>query len=313
VILAEINLTVMQSYRMRQIPKGPALEKQARLSVNLWKNISRKRSIAHSRRELTLDELGRVCEAAHGEMRFMIALGIYCGMRLGDAACLEWSDVDIIKGMISYIPMKTERSQKRVTLPIHQTLHAMLSEVPSIQRSGYVIPELAERYLNINGALSRDVAKLFNSVGIKTTITPGKDTKKGRRRSSKKSITGGTSRAIAECGFHSLRHTFVSLCAAGGVPQSVVQALVGHGSPAMTRHYTHIGLETAQKAVAVLPDLGHAQPAGDLPIATGANLDAVKAMLEGLTLVELKALSQKTLAMIKVKRALPAAVKATET
>ena len=77
----------------------------------------------------------------------------------------------------------------------------------------------------------------------------------------------------------------------------------------MTRHYTHIGLETAQNAVAVLPDLGHAQPAGDLPIATGANLEAVTAMLDGLTLVELKALSQKTNELIKAKRALPAAAK----
>ena len=93
------------------------------------------------------------------------------------------------------------------------------------------------------------------------------------------------------------------------MPQSVVQALVGHGSPAMTRHYTHIGLDTAQNAVAVLPDLGHVQPAGELPVATGANLKKVTAMLEGLTLAELEAVSQKTQELIKVKRALPAAAK----
>ena len=33
---------------------------------------------------------------------------------------------------------------------------------------------------------------------------------------------------------------------------SVVQAIVGHGSPEMTNHYTHIGEETAIKAAEVI-------------------------------------------------------------
>ncbi len=43
--------------------------------------------------------------------------------------------------------------------------------------------------------------------------------------------------------FHSLRHTAVSLLKDGGVPDAVVQALVGHESAAMSHRYTHVGRE----------------------------------------------------------------------
>jgi integrase len=59
-------------------------------------------------------------------------------------------------------------------------------------------------------------------------------------------------------GFHSLRHSFVSLCAKAGAPQHVVQRLVGHGSPAMTEHYTHLDDRQKQAAVQALPDIGSA-------------------------------------------------------
>jgi len=69
---------------------------------------------------------------------------------------------------------------------------------------------------------------------------------------------------VVEVGFHSLRHTYVSLHAERGTPQSVVQAIVGHGSPAMTAHYTHIGEETARQVAGVItlnePDRQTAPP-----------------------------------------------------
>jgi hypothetical protein len=68
-------------------------------------------------------------------------------------------------------------------------------------------------------------------------------------------------RAVVEVGFHSLRHTFVSLCREANAPLAVVEAIVGHANPAMTRHYTHIGEAAAGAAVAALPDItGEAKP-----------------------------------------------------
>jgi integrase len=256
------------------------LEQSARITSNPWKQIARKRFTVHSRREMTVEELGRVCAAATGETRILIALGVYCGLRLGDAALLRWADVDMIKGIISLVPQKTaRRSQKRVTLPIHPALITMLAETEPPRRKGYVMPSVAERYQQYDAALSRDVAKLFESVGIVTSAA-----------------MEGTMRNRPECGYHSLRHTFVSLCAAGGVPQSVVQSLVGHGSPAMTMHYTHVGTEAAARAVALLPDLS--TPATATPPTTGA-AGAVLAMLGGLDKDGLQAVIQAAKSQLK--------------
>jgi integrase len=241
------------------------LDKSARITSNPWKQITRKRFAVHSRRELTIEELGRVCAAAQGETRTLIALGVYCGLRLGDAALVRWADVDMVKGVVSLVPQKTaRRSQKRVTLPMHPVLLEMLNG--ATKRTGYVMPGIADRYRQYTAALSGDILKLFESVGIET-----------------KSKVDGSDRMRPDCGFHSLRHTFVSLCAAGGVPQSVVQSLVGHGSPAMTQHYTHVGTEAARRAVALLPDVTDlSTPASSLTPTTTGTAGGLGAVLDGL-------------------------------
>jgi hypothetical protein len=72
--------------------------------------------------------------------------------------------------------------------------------------------------------------------------------------------TGGK-RAVIEVGFHSLRHTFVSLCRESNAPLAVVESIVGHSNPSMTRHYTHVGELAAGRAVAALPSItGEAVP-----------------------------------------------------
>ncbi len=265
------------------------LETAARLSANPWKRITRKRFAVHSRRELTLEELGRVCAAAQGEMRVLLALGIYAGLRLGDAALLRWADVDMVRGILSIVPMKTaRRSQKRVTLPLHPALLTLLSETAPAKRTGYVMPGIAERYRQYEAALSRDVARLFEAVGIVTSAE----------------MEGGM-RNRPECGYHSLRHTFVSLCAAGGVPQSVVQSLVGHGSPAMTAHYTHVGTETARAAVLTLPDVTGTDTAAKPENAVAGTLEGILTALEGLTDADLETLAAtvaKTIADRKAAR-----------
>ena len=85
-----------------------------------------------------------------------------------------------------------------------------------------------------------------------------------------------------EVGFHSLRHSFVSLCANAGVPLAAVQAIVGHSSPAMTRHYSHLGIEAARGAVAALPAV--TMEAEATPLATPADaLKTILALAEGMT------------------------------
>lgn len=57
---------------------------------------------------------------------------------------------------------------------------------------------------------------------------------------------------LAKCGWHKLRHSYVSSLVRGGVPLPQVQKLAGHARIEMTMRYTHVGDEDLQRAVAVL-------------------------------------------------------------
>jgi hypothetical protein len=47
----------------------------------------------------------------------------------------------------------------------------------------------------------------------------------------------------------------VSLLKDAGIPEAVVMEMVGHDSKQMSAHYTHVGAEALQKAVAALPEM----------------------------------------------------------
>ena len=119
-------------------------------------------------------------------------------------------------------------------------LASLLRERTEIANSPYVFPKERNDYLKDTGTISRRIQKFFTKCGIATT---------------KKPENGHRHRAIVEVGFHSLRHSFVSLCAANRVPQVAIMELVGHSSPAMTRLYSHSGDEQKVKAIAGLPSI----------------------------------------------------------
>lgn len=214
---------------------------KAKLTSNPWEDIQRKRLVTNSRRELTIEELRKVCQTALGELQTLFALGVYSGLRLGDCATLQWPEVDLIRGVIRRIPNKTSRrNPKPVLVPIHPILRDILATTPQDQRHGYVLPEIASLYNHRSDTVTDLVQKHFKACGI-TLYKPGTGTD-GKR-------------AVIEVGFHSLRHTFVSLCRESNAPLSVVESIVGHNSPAMTRHYTHVGELAAGRAVALLPSV----------------------------------------------------------
>ena len=237
----------------------------ARLTSNVWEGIKRKRAVAQSRRELTIDELRNVCAAASGELRILLAIGIYTGLRLGDAATLRWGEVDLARGTIRRIPMKTARRHgKTVVIPIHAVLGGMLAEIPAADRRDYVLPKTAASYLRDSSAPSKRIQAHFEECGI-ATAKPGTGEESAEKDSEGKPIPGTAKRAVVEVGFHSLRHSFVSLCRAANAPLSVVESIVGHSNPAMTRYYTHTGEAAALAAVSALPSIMAAEDTKALP------------------------------------------------
>jgi integrase len=239
------------------------LNKPGKLLTNPWSHITRKTSVMQSRRELTTEELRNICSSADGELRLLLALGIYTGMRLGDCATLRWSEVDLTRGLICRIPAKTaRRNPKPIKIPIHPVLRTILKVSAEGVTKEYVMPDTALLYRKSAPALAVRIQQHFQACGVRT-IQEGTGYEPIMNKSGKPLLnqsgyparrhTG--KRAVVEVGFHSLRHTFVSLCREAHAPMAVVEAIVGHANPAMTRHYTHIGEKAAIAAVHALPSV----------------------------------------------------------
>ena len=184
------------------------LHDDARLTENVWAKAQARTLIQHGRREFTVDELRKICTSATGELKLLFAVGLYCGLRLGDAATLRWNEVDLRRGQIRRIPNKTKRQGGKVVLiPIHPVLAEMLVSIPANERDVYVLPGCAKTYLSpARTRLVKSIQAHLRSCGVETT--------EAREIGS---------RPIVRAGFHSLRHSFVSLCRESGAPLSVVR------------------------------------------------------------------------------------------
>ena len=180
------------------------------------------------------------------QMKVLIALACWTGCRGEDAATMTWDDVDLARNIIRFAPKKTiRRTNHEVELPIHPTLRTYLEEAMGWRRNDngidFIMPDVAARFQYNPTGVRKDVQKIIRlATGLEVT---NDNTHKQRKY------------AASAYSLHSFRHTFVSFCANAGVPLAVVAEIVGHESPSMTKHYTHISKEAKQKAIDSLPKL----------------------------------------------------------
>lgn len=182
------------------------------------------------------------------EMKVLMMLCCWTGCRGQDGCLMRWSNVNLIKGTITYIPQKTARktNNRSVSLPLHPELAEALRTALSFRKRNrecedYIIPSVAQRYRKNPDGVQADVRKIIRcATGCDTTAEY-----KGLHRVHRAN----------RYSLHSFRHTFVSFCANAGVPLDVVASIVGHGSTAMTRHYAHISDAAKDKAIQALPIL----------------------------------------------------------
>jgi len=170
--------------------------------------------------------------------------GLYSGQRLGDIVSLTWDNIDIERNELR---LRTRKTGKRLTIPIASPLRAHIDSLPVTDELGSPIHPRAFAMMKRQGILgnvSNQFADLLAAAGLREKLIHRRT---GNGRSGR--------RASNDLSFHSLRHTAVSLLKDAGVPQAVVQELIGHDSKAMSALYTHVGQEALSKAVAALPEL----------------------------------------------------------
>jgi len=120
----------------------------------------------------------------------------------------------IQNGYIILTPAKTKRKKKDVQIYMHDDLIKILDchISASDPDNDYIFPDAVKRYG------TRDFQVEFGKILDTCKIKPD--------------ARGGA-------GFHSLRHSFVTINEELGTDRKVISGIVGHGSPLQTAHYSH--------------------------------------------------------------------------
>lgn len=209
------------------------LADSAKIVKNPFGKIDLAKNQPVNREAFTPKELKLIGEKAQGEWFYpLFIVGIYTGMREGDICTLKWKEIDFSTGFIERSMKKTGH---KIEVPILPPLKDFFQGVTNKQE--YCFPELAERYLNKRTTIGKTVSQFLKGIGIQT----------------QKKIDSRT-RAASIKDIHSLRHTFVYLAAKHGVPFAIVQDIVGHISPEMTKQYMrHAGRKDKKLAMQTIP------------------------------------------------------------
>lgn len=183
------------------------------LEVDPMANVRKQRRPKSRPKPLTDGEVERALGKARGEVRDWMLLALLAGLRVAEIASIRGEDVSAggiyvegKGGSVEVIPMRPE-------------LREMAQRYPS---SGYWFPGADRGHVRSN-AISRDVGKVFRSVGI------------------------------AEGSAHRLRHTYGTRLLRSGVHIRKVQRLMRHAALETTAGYTAVDEDELQAAIDMLP------------------------------------------------------------
>ena len=210
------------------------LSSRTKMRVNPWKGIQMKKDDSVSRAPLSDEEIKKLRQTAgekyNGELQLLVAVGENTGLRLGDCALLKWGNIYFDDG---FIRTKTIKTGAEVSIPLLKALRSELENHPKKDSSptAYIMPQMAEIYINKESSLSSMMSELFSKANIRETVKVNNHSKKRSCKS-----------------FHSLRTTFVTKCAEADISLEIVKTIVGHSSITMTNHYTKIREKAIREA-----------------------------------------------------------------
>lgn len=205
-----------------------ALIRPYRLPENPWIETDRKKMAGKQqvRRPLNKEHVkALLAMEMDPDVRVLMLLALCAGMRLMDAVLLERESV--ADGFITYTPAKTKNtSAAQVQVPIIPILDDAIQKLPKQKSDKYLLPKLAEWYLDRSDCVNRMLVRKIHAVTGKK----------------KQDATGKGKVARREYGYHSLRHTFCTECARAGVPASVLAAMAGDTIATVDKFYVKMNL-----------------------------------------------------------------------
>ena len=187
-----------------------------------------------TREAFSMEELQLIDQNVTPFVRPIFLIGMCTGLSEGDICLLRWTEI-----RDGWIYKRRRKTGVQLDIPILPPLQVFLEEQRKISGNDkYVLPEHAAMYLKNPSGISYRVKQFLEGIGIQTT-----------RRSD------GRTRASSVKDVHSLRHTFAYLAGCSQIPLTVVQSILGHMSPEMTKHYqAHTDRKTKEKFLSLLPN-----------------------------------------------------------
>jgi integrase len=214
-------------------------------------------SDSQERLPFTVEEVAQLIKAApDAEWKGLILMGAFTGLRMGDAARVQWTSIDLEKKLITVMPTKTRKKKTLVSIPINPDLLAYLSNVTITNDSpeAYVFPKLSRLGIGDRAGLSRGFVAIMKAA----EVSRGKPSRviveddEGAKDKGKGHVT-------YERGFHSLRHSFASWLRAAGVSEEDRMALMGHNTRDAQANYAHLNEKSSRTNMAKLPSLTPSQ------------------------------------------------------
>jgi integrase len=180
----------------------------------------------------SIEETRKLLAVASEEWRGMILCAYSTGARLGDAASLQWSDVDVTNGVVTIFPRQT---QTQVIVGLHADFQDWLDK--QNVKEGPVFPNLIGRGSSGKGGLSFQFADLMKRAGVTPEVIRTK--------------SGGGRRVFSKY-FHSFRHHAASAIFKSKLIEQTQRAVTGHAGEAV-RRYTHHDFEAVKAASSLIP------------------------------------------------------------
>jgi len=215
---------------------------EAGLITNPFAQIPKPSLNTETRVPFTEEELIIIRDNLDDFTRPLFTIAIATALREGDICTLKLNEVDLQNDVI--LRERMRKTQVSVDIPILPPLHTYLTELWNVRNtegnfSEYVLPLHAEMYLhNRSGVSYRIKMFLEEKCKIATTVKPN-----------------GRTRAVSVKDLHSCRHSFCYYAGLYGIPMNIVQGIVGHLTPEMTKLYSnHASLEAKREKMQLLPD-----------------------------------------------------------
>jgi integrase len=190
----------------------------------------------------TVEQIRHILAFADQEWRGIIMVGYLAGVRLGDAAQLKWSNIDLQNNLLVYKAQKTARRKKgdkNTVVDLHPDLVSYLSALQPGVPAAPLFPTLSTRPVSSASGLSAGFRRLMDKAGVLSPLGTNK----------------GSKRVFRALSFHSLRHSFCTQLHHAGVPMELRKALAGHSSDSMAANYTQTSRSLAAAAIAQLPSV----------------------------------------------------------